>query len=222
MRTSKTTITYAERTRPSEEAVRGSQGAKKERNISQPAGSTPPSTGQSRWELLGLRTHPDSPAPEYVCSFVKEMHKAQRPEMRNHAVVPFALFPKGQSLAFSWRWSGATPGGSCPCPRTCLCFFKGRWGTGSLPGGTTNFQLLAALSVLEGQMRKRFYPEFAEAFLKSSFISALNWHYRSRTPSDVPLGLLLVNFSMRWNQPILHRGKMWGAISPARGWLCSV
>lgn len=54
-------------------------------------------------ELLGLRTHPDSPAPEYVCSFVKEMHKAQRPEITNHTVVPFALFPKGQSLAFCWR-----------------------------------------------------------------------------------------------------------------------
>ena len=188
MRTSKTTITYTERARPSEEAVGvggggGSRGAKKERNILQPTGSTLPSTSQSGWELLGLQTHPDYPALEYVCSFVKKMHKAQRPEITNQPVVPFALFPKGQSLAFLWRWSGATPGGSCPCSRTLLCFFKGRWvtekTTGSLPGSTTNFQLFAAFNFLEAQMRKQFYSEFAEAFLKSIFISALNWHIES-------------------------------------------
>ena len=100
--------TYTERARPSEEAVGvvgwgGSRGAKKERNILQPTGSTLPSTSQSGWELLGLQTHPDYPALEYVCSFVKKMHKAQRPEITNQPVVPFALFPKGQSLAFLWR-----------------------------------------------------------------------------------------------------------------------
>ena len=54
----------------------------------------------------------------------------------------------------------------------CLCSPQGHWGSrkasGSLAGSTINVKPFATPNLLEAQMRKLFYPELSEAYVKST------------------------------------------------------
>lgn len=89
---------------------------------------------------LGLRTHPDSPALERVCSFVKEMRKAQRPELKTTLWCLLLCLPKGKVLP--------SPGGEVGLPLEAAVLAQGHASAFSRGAGALGKPLDLFLEVL--------------------------------------------------------------------------
>lgn len=141
-----------------------------------------PAPCRAWWEFLGLRTHPIYPALEYVCRLWRKCTRPEALSLQTVLVVLFLCFPKGRVSPSPGGGWGLPPWAAvCPCPVPLLSQGAlGHWQNHWISCWSyIHFHLFAASKLLEAWMRKQFYPELSQAFLKSIFISPLNWRIKA-------------------------------------------
>lgn len=228
MRTSKTTVTYTERARPSEEAVGvgvvgwgAGEPSRKGTSYSQLAVlfPAPARAGGSSWAFRHtLITLPWS-------IYVPLWRKCTRPntlKLQTRLWCLLLCFPKGKVLP-SYGGEAGYPWRQLSLLKDTPLLFQGALGHWENHWISSwkhyQFSALCCLQFIRSSDEKTILSWICRSISEIYFHLCIKLAYRIRTLSDVPLGLLLVKFFMRWNHPILHWGKMWGAISRACGGL---
>lgn len=227
MRTSETTIAYTERARPSEEAVGGGGGGKpgsREGKEHLTANWQYFSQHQPEWMgALGPSDTPRLPCPGICMFFCEENAQGPTPWNYKPHCGAFCFVSQRVKACLLMEVKQGQPWRQLSLLKDTPLLFQGALGHWENHWISSwkyyQFSALCCLQFFRHSDEKTVLSCICRSISEICFHLCIKFAYRSRTLSDVPLGLLLVKFFMRWNQPILHWGKMWGAVSRACGWL---